>query len=110
MRPIPPKLKADLAADPWYTRCCITGIPSVKAKIEWHHAFIFAGRQVNEKWAIVPLTAEVHKKVSNPIIKEKLRWIILNRAGHEALIKYSRSMNLVKEVMRLNAKYGVWQP
>lgn len=110
MRPIPKKLRDEMAADPWYSRCCISGVPSVKAKIEFHHAFIFAGRQVNEKWCIIPVAASIHEKVSNQIIREKIWWIILNRADLATLQKYSRSRDLVALKWKLNQQYGVWKP
>lgn len=104
MRPIPPKLRDEMAADPFYKRCCITG--SMRGKIEWHHALIFKGRQVNEKWAILPVSKEVHASVSNPKIKQYLDWIMLNRATDEQLKKYSKAVDLIAERDRLNKIYA----
>lgn len=104
MRPIPKKLKDDLAADPFYKRCCITGW--VLEKIEWHHNFIFAGRQVNEKWCILPLAESVHKNIVR--YKEKCNWIMLNRADEATLRKYSKSTDLIFKRDSLNKKYGTY--
>lgn len=104
MRPIPPALKAEMEADPFYKKCCITGFRY--EKIEWHHNFIFAGKQLNEKWCILPVVVEVHKNLWN--YREKLNWIMLNRATEATLKKYSRSENLIAKRDRLNKKYGLY--
>lgn len=64
MNNIPPKLRAEIAADPFYQRCCITGAMAKNTKIEWHHNLIFAGKQVQEKWAILPLVESVHDDIA----------------------------------------------
>lgn len=50
MRPIPAKLKRELAALP---QVCARAGPDCSGRITWEHAVIYAGRQVNEKWAIL---------------------------------------------------------
>lgn len=104
MHPIPKKLREEMAADPFYRRCCIT--ESMRGKIDWHHNLIFRGRQVQEKWAILPVNEEVHQNVSNPEIKQKLNWIMLNRATDEQLKKYSKAVDLIAERERLNKIYA----
>ena len=54
MRPIPNKLRQEMEADPYYKRCAWHGRPHPGKKID-HHNLIFAGRQVNEKWCILPI-------------------------------------------------------
>lgn len=88
--------------DLFYRRCCITGAMNVK--IEWHHNLIFAGRQVNEKWCILPLAEDVHADIVKH--KEKCDWIMLNRATDEELARYSKAENLKVKRDRLNKKYG----
>lgn len=102
MRPIPKKLKEEMAADPFYKRCCVTG--SVGSKIDWHHNLIFSGRQVNEKWAILPLSKHIHDNVWK--YRDILDWIMLNRATDDQLKKYSKAVDLVKRKKQLNEKYG----
>lgn len=106
MRPIPPKLKEDLVHDPWYKRCCITGKTATQGRIEWHHNFIFAGRQVNEKWCILPLLKRIHAREKEQTIGARLDWIMLNRANQEELKKYSLQENKKK----LNEMFGDWDP
>jgi len=99
MNNIPLKLKKELSADLFYQRCCITG----QTNIKWHHAFTFAGRQVQEKWCILPIAKEIHDNIEQ--YKEKCDWLILNRADDETLKKYSKSEDLIKKRERLNKKY-----
>ena len=95
-----------MAADPFYQRCCITGAFAKNTKVEWHHAFQFAGKQVQEKWCILPLAERVHSEIVH--YKEECDWIMLNRADEATLRKYSRAVDLIEKRDRLNAKYGPW--
>lgn len=107
MNPIPLKLRKEMASDPFYSRCCITGRTAGIEKIDFHHNFIFAGRQVNEKWCILPLAASIHKEVH--IYKERLNWIMLNRATDDQLRKYSKAINLIWLRDNLNRTNGVYK-
>ncbi len=103
-----------MANDPFYRVCArkrllndhVCGAdPRTGKLIEWEHALIYAGSQVNEKWAIVPICWWAH---SGPgLIKEINVWIALNRATDEELLKYSKSTPYLRERQRLNAIYGV---
>ncbi len=104
MRKIPLKLRNEMSADPFYSRCCMTG--ATNEKIEWHHAFQFAGRQVNEKWCILPLSKSMHDMVHLPYNKSRCDWIMLNRATDEELREYSKVTNLIKKREYLNKVYG----
>lgn len=98
-----------MEADPFYARCAVTGIPKGQAKIEWHHAFTFAGQRVNEKWCIVPLEKEIHRRVSERWIAVVVEHIILNRADEATLRKYSKAVDLIKKRDQLNKEYGVYK-
>ena len=93
-----------MSADPWMKRCCITG--ATNEKIDWHHNLIWAGRQVNEAWAILPLARSVHEQVHKPEIKEKCDWVMLNRARDEQLLPYCRAINYIRLRDVLNQKFG----
>lgn len=110
MRAIPQKLKKELESDSWYSRCCITGYTKYYTKIDWHHAFIFAGRQVNEKWCILPLAQSIHRREKERAIKERLDWIMLNRIDEKTMERYSKSTNLSIIKVTLNKKFGKWNP
>lgn len=106
MRPIPPKLRKDLEKDPYYKLCCITGARDV----QWHHNLIFAGRQVNERWCILPLSEKIHDLARNKEVKEILDWIMINRATEEQLKIYSKAVDYVIMKETLNKKYGRYTP
>ena len=103
MRTIPPKLREELANDPFYKRCCVT---RDIGKIEWHHNFTWRGRQLNERWCILPLIDWVHEKII--AYKDICDWIMLNRADDETLKKYSKAINLIEKRDRLNKKHGLY--
>lgn len=77
MRPIPKRLRERMAADPFYSRCCITG---ATAGIQWHHNMVYSGRQVNEAWAILPVCGAVHSMAKQPNVRLCLDYIMLSRA------------------------------
>ena len=86
MRKIPTQLREEMANDPFYKTCCLGG----SGKIEWHHNLIYAGRQVNEKWCILPLSQEMHRIADRKDIKAKLNRIMLSRATKEDLARYPK--------------------
>lgn len=104
MRKIPPALRESMSNDPYYKRCALTG--STSEKIDFHHNLIFAGRQVNEKWCIIPLAKSVHDNIVKH--KEKVDWIMLNRATDEELERYSKVIDLKAKRERLNKIYGFY--
>lgn len=104
MRPIPKKLREDMDADPFYKQCCITGRKD--EKIDFHHNMIYAGRQLNEKFAILPLAKSIHDRII--AYKEKCDWVMLNRATPEQLKKYSKAIDYIYRKDQLNRKFGVY--
>lgn len=108
MRPIPLKLRKEIEADPYYKHCCITGMPKSVIKLEWHHNFKFANRQINEKWCILPVSHDIHKNIDKST-QEMLDHRMLNRATDEELKKYSKAEDLIKKRDRLNKKYSEYE-
>src|SRR3990172_48879 len=86
MRPIPPKLRKQIADDPFMARCIHEGCGG---KPEWEHALIYGGKQVNEAWAIVP-ACEFHHRGAG-LDKEYNQFIALMRASYNDLNKYPKS-------------------
>lgn len=107
MRKIPNKMREEMGNDNFYKKCCLTGNTG---HIEWHHNLIFAGRQVNEKFCILPLLHSVHMLADRHDIREMLNWVMLNRATEEELIHFSKARDLKSLKARLDKKYGTWQP
>jgi|SRR5882757_5610643 len=90
MRPIPKEMKEIMAADPFYKECCSRN-STCKGRIEWHHVFIYAGRQINEPWAIIPLCKHHHDLVSSSSeFKEQCELISLKRASSSDFAKYPK--------------------
>lgn len=82
MRPIPEKLKKQIAQDP-NMKFCIYESPLCRGKVEWEHAFIYAGKQINEWWAIIGVCVYHHRGAG--LNKEFNQFKALDRAvkmGH----------------------------
>lgn len=98
MRAIPKTLRDEMALEPYYHRCArvemfndhtCTPDPLTGRLIEWEHAFIYAGEQINEKWAIIPLCFRTHR--GGMLNKNMNHFIALSRATPEDLEKYPRT-------------------
>jgi len=101
MRPIPQKLRKLIQQDQFYKQCCITGSPNVSLE----HCWIYGGKQINELWAIVPLRRDLNTSHPPRDVKEKCRFISLQRATKEDLEKYPK-INWTQELIYLTNKYG----
>lgn len=101
MRPIPLKLRKEIANDNFYKKCCITG--NINVSLE--HCWIYGGKQINEKWAIVPLARELNTSHPPTEVKERCRLISLRRATKEDLAKYPKR-DWKQELNYLEGKYG----
>jgi len=87
MRPIPPALKNEMEEDPYYKRCARKS-GECNGRITWEHAWIYGGRQINEKWAIIPLC--VYHHLGAGLNKKINQRIALERATDEDLAKYPK--------------------
>ena len=70
--PIPKEIREQLSEDPYMKECDIAN-GMCEGKLEWHHAFTYAGKRVNELWSIIPLCHHHH------LHEGKIRWVIENR-------------------------------
>lgn len=110
MNNIPPKLRRELAKDPYYKTCCITGIPGKRGdQIEFHHNLIHGGKQYQSRFAILPVRKSIHAMASNPAVKERMDWVMLNRANSEELRAISKAIDYVRRRDYLNQKFGTYQ-
>lgn len=110
-KPIPKKLREDMAEDPYYERCCVTNEPKWRVKVEWHHnlsSYLNGNKgRVNEKWCILPLADWVHRMADRREIKELLDWIMLQRATDTELERWSIYPGELKiKRNHLNTKYA----
>lgn len=56
MRPIPLTMRSWMSSQKFYDRCVFSG----ELNPEWHHVFKYAGKQINEPWAILPIAKFWH--------------------------------------------------
>lgn len=105
MSKIPKALLKEILADEWYKTCCLKG-SDCSGRIEFHHNLIFGGRQVQAKFAILPLCHAHHEDANWTEVKEKLDHIMLTRASNTELVKYSKATNLLRKLDYFNGKYG----
>src|SRR4051812_5449230 len=89
MRTIPVKMRNELSADRFMSRCCINNA-ACEGRVEWHHVWIYAGKQINEPWAIVPACEWHHRQANKPAIKILFEIASLRRAKEEDLAKYPK--------------------
>lgn len=93
-------------ANPFMKKCCID-ISQCSGKIEFHHNLIYAGRQVNEAWCILPLCKTCHDNIVST--KPRCNWIMCNRATDEELRHYSKAIDYIALRDRLNGIYGKYE-
>ena len=111
---IPKKLKEECEKDPRYYRCALSGLHGhvCDGRITWEHAMIYAGKQIQEKWAIVPLCEKAHAVNSfqdaGTMKKELNVWLALNQATESDFERFPRAFpSYSEQKIRLNRKYGV---
>jgi hypothetical protein len=108
MRKIPTKLREEMADDPYYSVCSRYN-ENCGGRITWEHVFIYAGKQINEKWAIIPLCEKHHAvnryQDAGLLDKEINQWISIQRATDEDLEKYPKKDWKTLKVY-LENKYG----
>jgi len=80
-----------MADDPYYKKCCLCSFRCFGG-VEWHHNLIYAGRQVNEKFCILPLCALHHGIADKKDIRARLNKVMVERATEEELQKYSKAI------------------
>lgn len=90
MRTIPIKVRERLSKLKRMRRCCLSG-PSVPP-IEWHHPWMYAGKQIIDEWATVAVSQHKHRKLDNGNIKlrDEARRESLMLATKEDLAKYPK--------------------
>lgn len=104
---VPKKLKEKWATEKQV--CCRADEGNCDGSLTKDHTIIFAGKQLQEDWAIVD-ACEYHHAVGKfqsggDLNREKHTWVALNRATDEQLIAISKAINYLKLRERLNEKY-----
>lgn len=113
MRRIPEQIKAEIISQPLHGLCLrrlALQDHICEGRITWEHALIYAGRQINEVWAIVELCAKAHSvdqfQDRGIMVKTINEWIAIGRMTPEDEAKYPR-FNWAQRRAYLNSLYGV---
>lgn len=118
---IPPKLREEMAKDPFYSTCSLYGQHNhtCEGKVTWEHAMIYGGKKIQKKWAIIPLCEKGHNvnefQDDHSMLKALHVWVALNRATQAELEEYTlpgvqfNKVDYFRELRRLNALYGVYK-
>lgn len=90
MNNIPKKVKDEILQDPFYRFCARAKEPDeiCIGRITWEHALLYGGKQVQEKFAIIPLCEYHH--LGDGLDKSINVRIALSRAAPQDLWKYPR--------------------
>ena len=110
MSPIPPAVKAELLADPRMKVCARAHEGNCSGRITWEHAIIFAGKQVQEAWAILGICAFHHGvdefQDRGDMNKEKHEWLALRQAPPGRLLALSKATDYYQRLSYLNKVYA----
>lgn len=87
MRPISQKFRKQFDTTPYF-KVCARKNGTCDGRITIEHAFIYAGRQIDELWNFVPLCW--HHHLGAGLDKKINECLALKRATSEDLIKYPR--------------------
>ena len=89
MRPIPAAIRKIIATNPYYRVCARAAEGECDGIITIEHAYIYAGKQINEIWALLPLCWYHH--LGDGLIKWLNQYLALERATDEDLAKYPKN-------------------
>ena len=91
--------------------CMRAGEGNCQGRVTAEHAIIYAGKQLQDEWAILWICAFHHEvdqfQDGGGMNKEKHVWIALNRAPEARLRELSKGEDKIALRDRLNEKYGV---
>jgi len=101
-----------MSIDPFYCKCILTGKTNREVKIDWHHVFEYGGKQIQEKWAIVPVCERLHSPQGevnsihrNNTTKEYIKYLTLKRVSLEWLSEAYPKTDWEQLYNYLNNKY-----
>ena len=104
MNNMPLKLRKELSKDPYYSQCVRENC-ECEGRITWEHAIIVGGRQLQRRWAIIPLCVFHH--LGEGLNKEVNQCIALCRATEEDLLEFPKAYSRLKQLKQyLIGNYG----
>jgi len=109
MRPIPPEHRLLIASDFYFKRSCLSKMPPTSNdRIVIHHAWIYAGKQINEPWNYCPLLESEHSAQSkypsahnSKVVNDKIKLIAIGRADLDDLKKRYPKKDWDGEIRRI---------
>lgn len=108
MRQISPRVQRIIEVDSYYKICARSDEDNCQGRITMEHAIIYAGRQVDEAWAILPICAFHHGvdqfQDAGGMNKDKHEWLALSRANAEDRLKYPK-IDWIQKLKYLNGKF-----
>lgn len=87
MNNMPAKLRKECSEDPYY-QVCARSNDDCEGRITFEHALIYAGKQIQERFSVIPLCEYHH--LGKGLHKKTNEWIAVGRATKENKEKYSR--------------------
>ena len=107
--PIPLKQREEMSQDPFYQFCLRVQEGKCSGRITWEHALIYAGKKMQDKFAIVPL-CEYHHSIGKhhedgDLQKDYGQWVAISRMTPEDYLNYPKR-NWKKDLQLLENKYG----
>ncbi len=108
MRPISARVHRLIDASPYHKRCARAAGGGCSGRLTMEHALLFAGQQVDEAWAIVPLCWHHHL---GPGLDKRLNELLaLRRATPEDLAKYPKARGRWEQLRKyLETRYASGQ-
>lgn len=106
---IPHETLEDILGDPSYRICRRVDDGGCSGNISFEEAITYGGRQVKDKWAIIPLCHYHHSigiwQDKGGIDKRKNEWLALRQATSADLLRYSKAINYAERLKYLNKIY-----
>lgn len=113
MRAIPKKLLKEILGDTFYKTCVRSKEMNCEGRITLEHALIYSGKQINEKWSIIPVCEKHHEigKYQNAGTMDKRyhEYVAVNRMSCYDEKKYYK-VNWKQKRLFLNKIYGDYNP
>lgn len=100
--PIPQEVRDELENEPRMKRCALSS-DECSGELSWHHWFRFV-KKLSLPWCLLALCKYHHDHEA--VFSEKIKWIGLNLAPDEDLIRFSKAENYIETRKRLNKIYA----
>ena len=84
--PIPLKIREELAEDPRMEVCMLKGHGECGGELQWHHAWTYKNRQIQESFAIGGLCENHHHEVD----RRQCQGILLARLSDEYIMQIQK--------------------